>query len=377
MSTVAISKKQWVLVAACWFIAQLLFLHNNGIVTNSEAGKYIAIANRLAAGNWSLRANDYLYAGYIALLLLLKVTGLSYKWMYLVQLITGLASLVCFTSILQSMLSSRSAIAATAILYGISPIVQPWNCFLFTDALFLHLMIITVFLLVYPFPKKQPVKALIVMLLLLPFFRPIGFLCTPLAISVWLIKRPANQRPLITGFTLYFLLVCSFLWYCFTYSPGYFYPNHNSEANIICGYPSSLTSYITIPWKPGESIVHFFIANPSMTWRLFTQRLFKAFWMTRPYFSQKHNLYLSIFLPLHYCLALLGMLLLFTRKLFNKQGFVLIGLLVFTLPLITLCADWVNRFVLPSLVFVYFFIGMGADFIIEKCSTLKSGQTTG
>jgi hypothetical protein len=271
---------------------------------------------------------------------------------------------------LQTVLSSSTAILLTAALYAVCPLIQPWNCFLYTDALFMHLMLISLFLLVYPF-KKPPLKTSVALLLVLPFFRPVGFLCILLAMAVWIIKGSKKHAAYIISFSGYFLLITIFLRYCLTHPSDFFYPNHNSEANIICGYPSSLEAYIRSPYQPGESMFHFFVSNPSMTWRLFTNRLFKAFWMTRPYFSQKHNFYLSIFLIVHYSIAVLGIFVFFFRKLYKKEGYLFIGLLLFSLPIIVFCADWVNRFILPALVFVYFFIGLGVDLLFQQYAGFK------
>jgi hypothetical protein len=209
--------------------------------------------------------------------------------------------------------------------------------------------------------------------LILPFFRPVGFLFVAVAVIFWLTNGSKKNKECILFFSGYFLVLISFSWYCLVYSENFFFPGHNSEANIICGYPSDLVKYIKEPYDPGKSMFHFLISNPGMTGRLLINRLYKSFWMTRPFYSAKHNLFIAVSLIPYYSLAIIGAGSILRKRLFLKNAFILFGLFILIVPMLLFCADWVSRFMLAPFVFIFILMSLGINFLFQKFSkpTLK------
>jgi hypothetical protein len=356
-------KRNRVLIAVVWIVSQAVFLYLNGIVTTGESTTYIDAANQvIESGNLFFSSRTYLYSVHILLLVLLKKAGLPYVWMYGVQLLTATLALICFIKFFR--FASALPVTISALLYCVCPFFQPWVCFLYTDAMFANLLLIAVYLLTYADSALKKI-GLWTLLLLLPFYRPLGILFIPIAVLFWLLQWQKGNWLKIIIATLYFFCVLGVVWFCINNAKGYFYPQHNTEANIICGYNSDLVKYITVPYDPNRSIAYFFFSNPSMTWRLFLNRLFKAFWMTRPYYSGIHNLFTCIALPPYYLFAAVGVVALIKQNAIKKNVYLLCGLLVFTAPIVLFCADWVNRFILPTLVFVFILMGFGVNSLVS------------
>ncbi len=358
-----LNKKQWLFLLITWLFSQMIFLYVNGITILGESD-FIQAANQISSGNFNIELNNYFYSGNIITILFFKVAGIAYNWIYLVQLLVAAMAFVCFIKFLQRNLSRAVSIIIAALLFATCPFFQPWTSFLSTDSIFANLIIITLYYLINSSLKHK--IWLMIALILLPFFRPVGFLFLPVAIFYWASHQPKKNINRIILFSGYFILLCFFSWYCLTHSNYFFYPQHNSEANIICGYPSDLTKYIKEPYDVSKSMFHFFVANPEMTWRLVLHRFLKSFWMTRPYYSAKHNFFIVLCLTPYYILSITGAISFFRKKIFFKNAYLILGLLLFVLPNLLFCADWVNRFMLPALVFLFILIAFGIDFLVSK-----------
>jgi hypothetical protein len=368
-----LSKKQWIFLFTGWFFFQMLFLFLNRINSLGESD-FIATANSLAAGQWNIEPNNYLYFGNILIVLFFRLTHISYEWIYLVQLSVGAIAFICFIRLMQRFFSNPLSIMVTGLLFSACPFFQSWTVFLSSDSIFANLLIVAVYLLTIPDPSLREKKWTLFFLLVMPFFRPVGFLLVGTAIFYWITNYSGKYLRRIIFFSGYLVLLSLFCWYCLTHAAYFFYPAHNSEASIICGYPSGLTRFIKLPYDPGRSMLHFFISNPEMSWRLMIYRLFSSFWMTRPYYSDKHNLFIAAVLIPYYFFAVTGIITLWRNKIFLKNAYILFGLMAFVLPNLLFCADWVNRFMLPPLVFIFILMAYGIDFTLTTLSRIRDSK---
>ncbi len=369
---IKLGKKNWAMIFSFWMIAQMVYLYLLGINDKEEAQTYLSITNEIIHGTSKLTPNYYLYSGYIFIQLVVHFIGLAYKWVYLVQLILSGLALVAFTSILTVWLSSKKAIITTCFLYATCPFIQSWVCFLYTDSVFTSLLTIAIYFVVFQQYKTKNVIGLWTAILLLPFFRPVGFLFALLVIFYWLSSSKKNWLNIALA-SIYLIGLLLFINYAFNNSKSFFYPYHNAEANIICGLPSGLMHYINVPYHKGMSMFHFFIANPIMTFYLFSHRLLKSFWITRPYFSTLHNLVIICLLIPYYFLALSG---LFSIILQRKKVcyFLIVGIFLFVMPLMLLCVDWLTRFTLPIFPFIFLLVGIGINYWVNRYSN-KEGNS--
>ncbi len=358
----SLKRSDWVIIYGVWAITQMAILMTLGINDRFDAAKFIDQAKELTQGTGHFSWNDLFYSGYIALHVLLRLVGLPAKAIYGIQLLASALAVNYYIRTLNCWGPSRQALLISGILYAACFITQEWVSLLFTDSLFFSLLTIGIYYLINQ--KQHPILFWL-FLLLLPLFRPVGFLFAILAFVYWFLlswRAHIGKIALVAAFLLFW---AGWIFFSLTQSQGFFYPNHNSEANVICGYPSGLLRFQRVPYHEGMSIIQYFTLNPSMTLRLFFFRFVKIFSMGRPYYSDSHNLALTLIPAFYYLLALAGLLYLFVT-LRRIAWFLLAGMLIFCIPSIVFCVDWSGRFSLPVLAFVLLLSGIGVGVIDER-----------
>jgi len=334
------------LIGGSWLLMQLVLVFYLGINTQEESIKYIELANRWLQGDRNFNWNQFFYTGYISIHVIVRWMGLPVKSMYFIQLICSGLSLYYFVNIIRLFIWNKTAIIGAGILYATCFFIQQWVSALFTDSIFCSLLIISLYFLLTEESSPRNKFLCWFLLLILPVFRPIGFLFLLLAAIYWIfISGKRNLGKPVICF-IYILLITLFIKRSLVENPAYFYPYHNREANIICGYPSGLLAYRQVPYREGMSIFSYFSANPGMTFRLFFYRFVKIFSMTRDYFSPVHNALLAGISILYFVLAIAGMI---TGWIRNKRFliFLICGILLFSVPSVVFCQDWSGRFSLP------------------------------
>ncbi len=367
--------KHGILLLLAWFVTQIVwYSYTGGIFLREEAIVYTNIANRISQSDFAISTHFWLYAGYIAPLVLLKLLGLSFGWMYLFQLALSLGALWAFYKILQHLGLSPKILFIGSLLYATCPFVQSWNVYLYTDAWFSHGVVILLYFLVCV--KSASSRSFLIiagLLLFLSFSRPLGFLLNPIAISFYLFvggkKNISQIAILLFGFVILTIGVVYFM----KTGTDFYYTNHNLEQNIICGLKSNLNQYETIPYETGMNPYLYLLKNPELTIRLFAGRLFKSLWMTRPYFSKSHNLFIIMSMLLYYLPAIIGLLFSFTKGKYRYYPFA-ISILILLVPNMLLCADWHNRFMAPILPFILIFSALGLQTAREMLKKRQVGM---
>ena len=359
-----LQKRTWIVLCIVWLVVQLFWLFKFGIYREEEAVVYINIASRIAQGDWNHSIHYWLYAGYISPLVFLKFIGLAFEWMYLVQLTLSFVAFVCFIRLLGLLKISVSAIVIGSLLYATSPIIQAWNSHLYTDGYFGSLVVIALYFISRnPGANFAAFFRLMLLLLFVCFTRPVGFLLIPVAIVYGYTSKVSRRRIYVMASML--LAFSIFVLYALRHGNDFFYPKHNLDLNIICGLPSELKQYETVPNDGKMSIITYFFSNPGLTVRLFFSRLIKSVWMTRPYFSTMHNMVIGVTCSIYYFLALLGTVYAFRKKILNNL-YIFFGMGIWLIPNILLCADWHNRFMIPFTAFLLVVATLGIEFLLKR-----------
>ena len=359
-----LKKPDWFLIGACWLLTQLLSLYYLGINAGEESIKYIDLADKWIRGGGDYGWPNLFYSGYTAIHVFIRMVGLPVKSMYIVQLLLSGIAVYYFIRILCLYNRSRRAILIAGILYSTCFIIQQWVSALFTDSAFSSLLVIALYFLLTEEISKRNRIIFWTLLILLPTFRPVGFLFIFLACCYWIFISVRRNAGKLVICSVYLFLIGFVINQSLTQSPAYFYPFHNIQANVICGYPGNLLQYRKVPYQEGMSIFSYLLRNPGMTFRLFIYRFFKIFAMNRDYFSTKHNLLLIATTGVYYILAITGALRIIFRKQKEKY-FLLAGLLFFSIPSVIFCVDWSGRFSLPVLCFVLLLGGIGLDRVFK------------
>lgn len=355
-----VQKSDWMLIGTCWMALQIILYFYLGINTQEESVKYIALSRSWLHGG-GFHWNQVFYSGYIGIHMLLNLAGLPPKSMYLIQLIFSLLAVICFVKTVGLYTSSRLTLLASGILLSTCFFVQQWVTALFTDSLFSSLVTIAVYSLLSeePSPRKKALTWILV--LLLPAFRPAGILVPLLAGIYWFWIGEKRQVLKSLVCVLYLMILGVLVKMSVFNSPLFFYPYHNVEANIICGYPGSLLQYRRVAYDERSGVASYLLANPAMTVRLFSSRFIKVFSMNREYFSPLHNLVLNAFTLVYGFLAVLGSVYLWKQHR-RLLIFVILAILIFSVPSVIFCVEWSGRFSIQ----VYSFILLLSSFGVEQ-----------
>jgi hypothetical protein len=363
-----LKKTDWILIGCSWLLIQILILKLLGINDQEESTKYILLADRWLKGERNFNLYNLFYSGYVSIYVLLRFIGLPFRSMYVVQLAFSALALYFYIKILFLLVHSRFAVVFSAVLYATCFIIQQWVSALFTDSIFSSLLVIATYLLLTEKNNLGSKWMFWILLFILPFFRPIGFLFIPIACFYFLMsKSQKNIRKLLVCAT-YLLVIGIVIYKTFEYSEPYYYPIHslhNIQANVICGYPDDLLKYQNIPYQEGMSVFSFLYHNPGMTLRLFLLRALKVFYLGRTYFSPIHNLLLFATTFIYYILATIGTVEIIRRK-ENKLYFLIGGILIFSFPMIIFCVEWTGRLSLPVLNYVLLLSSIGIDRVIRS-----------
>jgi hypothetical protein len=357
-------KRDWFLLFVVWAAAQMFLVYYLGINTREESDKYIDVSQQWLQGQRDFNWSTLFYSGYIAIHIVLRVIGLPIKSLYVIQLILSALSAYYLIKTIDLFIPRRLILVVSGILYASCLMIQMWVTALFTDSIFCSLLIIAIYFLL---SENRSLKNKIIcwsLILILPFFRPVGFLFLLLASVYWSFvakpRRFAKTAICVVGIILILMIVKKAL-----ENPAYYYPNHNLEANVICGYPGNLLIYQKVPYRPGMSVLTYLLDNPNMTIRLFASRFVAVFNMTRSYFSAAHNIIWSISMAIYFILAVLGVVRTW-QKYRGMLTFLISGILIFSLPSVLFCQDWSGRFSLPVFCFILLLCCFGSDLIYDR-----------
>ena len=267
---------------------------------------------------------------------------------------------------------------ASGILYATCYIIQQWVAILFTDSIFCSLLIIATYYLLTLEQTNRNIWIFWILLVVLPFFRPVGFLFIPVACFHWSVLSFKKNRGKLLLCAAYLIILGVAVYETFSLEP-YFYPIHslhNIQGNVICGYPGDFTKYGKVPYREGMSVFSYLYQNPEMSIRLFLSRFYKVFSMSRPYFSPKHNLLLFSTTLIYYLSALIGVIEVIRQK-DKKFYFLIAGILIFSFPMVIFCVEWTGRFSLPVIFYVLILSSIGINRIRRYTSSSIPVQDDG
>ena len=291
-----IKKSDWILIGFSWLSVQIIFLNVMGINNHEEAVKYFSLADNWIHGQGNFHVYNIFYSGFVSIYVLLKWLGLPNNSMYGVQLLLSALSTYYFVMIVRLFIRSRYVIVISGILYATCYLIQQWVSVLFTDSVFCSLLVIATYYLLTLEESKKNKRIFWFLFIILPFFRPVGFLFIMVACVHWImISFKKNRSKLILSFA--YLSIAGIVIYKSFSSEYYFFPihsMHNILGNVICGYPGNYGKYARVPYVQGMSVFNYLYQNPEMTARLFLSRFYKVFSMSRIYFSPVHNRLLNM-----------------------------------------------------------------------------------
>ena len=146
----AIVSRASLLLLFLWLVLQAILFFQFGIVTKGEAVKYLAESEYWRQYQNFSQPKYLFYSVYISIRLFFEEAGLGTTGVYIFQLFLNLVSLIFFYKLSKRYFNNdRSALIASFLLIICLP-WQLWTIHLYTESVFISLVIILTYFLLKP-----------------------------------------------------------------------------------------------------------------------------------------------------------------------------------------------------------------------------------
>lgn len=341
-------KKQLLLLLFSWVLIQSLLYSHHGIQPILESLKYINAAQYLIENGHLPELRYFFYLTTTLVIAFFTKTGLGFAGVIWFQLLlNAIATLQFYKALCTLQTKPYSAFAATLLLILCIPF-QSWNFYLYTESLFYSCILL---FFSHCIRSKQlsftSVFTQAVLLLLVIVSRPLGILFLPCWI-IYVIGKANNKWKVVlitasVASLALFVFIANLIlgnisdWPILTSA-------ENNE--IICDMPvgdkMNLEAFKNKP--PLAQLFSYIYAHPLHFGRLAVQRLFRFFFLVRPYYSLLHNAALIGLCFILYTPLLIGVFT-FRKRFFSSTAVFLVSIiLLFCIAVALQCDDYHNRF---------------------------------
>ncbi len=312
-----LNKTDWSLITL-WCLVQLGLLLGFGVNIKGEAEKFIHAAENLRI-NFNYSNKFLFYNAYVTIVAVCKEPSL------VVTLQMLLTAIACVHLRKVAVFFGAKTGYLTVLLYVTCYPIQIWNSALYTESIFISLLIILCSTIVH---KKSYVWVGMLTLVLL-FSRPTFILFMPAFVWLFFKLNSISQK-----YVLPFLLIIPLALY-----------------NRMAHFPEFFSFFIS-----DQIICELVVEQQYTWWELIIQKITLYFGMIRPHYTFSHNAYLFL-----YTLAYIPYILVIIKKKYSYKTFFILLLLVHLLFVSVTCVNWNNRFVATFLPFVFILVGVGVE----------------
>ena len=332
----------------------------DGYLLGGDSGRYIEGADKLLKFELS-NGKESSYLGYIFFISIFKYFDLNLTYVSIVQIFLTFLSSLCLYKITEKISSNYGGLFSLSLYLFYFPL-QIRNFYILTDTIFICSIIFLIYF-IFLFKKKY----LIIIIILVPFIvltRPHGVILIPsllIALILWLYlneKKKIFYLSIIVSIALSypFLLLTNFylenekiLFKIMNYGIIYGYNHENNYPN----FNEPLDN------KNNLSSLLIFIKDNSYNFIIsFCKKIWFFLLRVRPFYSDIHNLYLTLFNIIFYPLVIYGYLINnFKKKI--SINFMYFFVIFSTISAGLSFADWSGRFVLYIFPIFFIFAGIG------------------
>lgn len=347
------------IIIAAWLLVQLVAWQYFGVNTGVDTSQYVADAMAIMDGNWSAIELP-LHLSYSLLLAVVVFVSGNFTNIVVIQLVVSLLAVLMLFRLTFAISGSNFSAFVAAILFVLWPDIPQWNFFVYTDSLFMNLVVISVALVYFSKRSVQYVFAA-VLIVLTVFIRPVGVVFF-LSLLVYLF-RPRKYLALVflvVGLiTVNFVLRGAIDFFLVSYSKAeIIYP----DVSLGIRAPGDLA----IPDSNHQPLVRlllFILSNPIYFLKIFFVKVALFVGHMKPYFSASHNLLIAIFLYPLYAMAVPGVMLMKQTALRNfAVSFIILQVMMVGLT----SENWDGRFLLPLLPWVFILSSLGLTSILKN-----------
>jgi hypothetical protein len=343
------SRKGYFLIFLAWLLAEMAWCNIFGVEFSLESVKYINEANYLLQHH-SLSQARYLF--YLPTILVITFsfvikTGLYGALFFL--LIYNFLTYYVFFQALKKRFTVIQSFAIFLFCLAFWP-YQSWTLSLYSETFFYSSIVLLLsHLLAF---KKFTLKYSVLLCLtvaLVVISRPLGILCVPGVLAFIFFKLNRKQKIVFSFTVVMFGLLLNYVArIIFTTTPDWTMQRPLLEAFLICDIPGPLAGKpldLTDDPNPLYQLFYYITHNFSIFISLAAERMKLFFFLTRDYYSTKHNTFLlAVVIPL-YIIIVAGV-----RKIRKRREgivpFLLVTILCFAASVAVQCDDYHNRFFL-------------------------------
>jgi len=341
-----------IIIFSVWLIIQSAIYLFIGVEYGFEGDKYINDAYLLIDYH-SLNFDRLFYSIYSILISFFIKLGCNLWCVIIFQLLLNAFATYVLYLLAIELYKNRLTALVVSLIFIFSFQIQQWNFFLFTESIFISIIIFLYYIIAkFNSAKTRHYLYLSLLIVLLAFSRPSGFFfLAPVFIFITCIIYKE-------GFTKFFLYPITAIGFIIIINLIY------NQTNLLYHYNLSNSKHWII-WGYDFLQIDNFDNSILDYLRLFILRIIYYFSNWRPFFSLNHNLIIIFSLVPIYLLALIGIFNTNTEhRRFNI--FIFITIFIFTGFIMLTFVNWHGRFLAVLLPAIIIVSGYGVDYFIEK-----------
>jgi hypothetical protein len=273
----------------------------------------------------------------------------------------------CFFRLAKEIIKDQLIATLATVLLLICFPWQNWVTHLYTESVFISLVVIFSYLFFKAGKQTLPSILFIALtFLFILFARPTGLFFIPIVllfmIRRWLLQKRIVLASIVSiGIASVFILLLN---YAMQGEGEFDFLKPFVEEHIICGVPTTQNTALVLPANGNSlgGLIFFVLNNAGHFLQLAGRKLIAYYGMVRSYYSAAHNFYLAAFFYPVYLLAILGAV--YLQKINKSYNFYWISAVgIFTLSVLLTCDDWLNRFIMPVLPFIILAAAAGIKYL--------------
>ncbi len=364
------------LLIVLWAIVQFIASKHFDMRISVDSDLYISGAEKIADGTWPT-GREFLYSSYMLILAVLHISNLDPQGVIYLHFLVAIVAIICTYELAKQITGNNVLALAAPLLYILWFKFAQWNLIVYTDALFSHMVIISIYALMNSGSRVQKFLTYI-LIIFTCFLRPTGIgLLLALVVYLiynqmkeWSIKPPMNFLILLM-FIIAFAIVLNWVLISFIDS----FIESYKMAEII--YPGirlfvEEPTMLVLPDSQDPPLIKLFkfiASNPIYFVKITALKGLFYIAHIKPYYSLLHNIFIAAFLYPVYFFAING----YRSMKWGGLKLVISIFLVFQFLAISLTSEnWDGRFLLPILPLVFVLSSLGISNIVKSLKYFPS-----
>lgn len=360
------------IIVLFWLLFFLLHLYLYGIVTTFEAAKYIKEAERLINYQTLSATRFWFYSITIFIITISLKLKIGFTGAVIIQSLLNLLTILFFHRSLKLIFPKFSLFPLIIIAITIAFLpYSSWNVFLYTESVFYSsILFLTSAIIRHNYTKKKSIVFLIIFALVVTILsRPLGILFIPAVLFYFYVSLEKKARLIIIPAGIIGLGVLVYATnIVFTTTTDATITLSAKEGCVVCGvFPATNVKLnLLTAGSPLQQLYYYVSHNFSHFITLGFARLNAFFFMTRPYYSARHNIFLLAFIIPLYILSGISFVIKKESRYKPVFYFMVVSIITFAIVIMLQCDDYHNRFILGLFPFLLILSGKTTIWLVSK-----------